>query len=638
MKKISAAAVIALFVTPIVSSAPARAKDVVIRGGGWGHGIGMSQYGAYGRAKKGQGAEKILEHYYRRTNVTGRNMPGVRVGLLQYQTSIGAGARGGKISFKVAGSRDSLASGGPSVSWRVEASSTGRMRLYRDGSRVRRSGRGVFGNPNHPLVLEYERHGSLAYIPDKGIAYKYGRLLFDTYASSSCSGGYCLRLVAVMSMQKYLYGLGEVPSSWPQAALRAQAIAGRTYAYDKIRKYGQHRVPCDCAVVDSVYDQAYIGDAKRTGSGEYWDDWKRAVNKTNEKVILYNGAPIQALYSSSSGGHTENNENVWGGSPLPYLRGVPDGPDAVSANPNHQWSFRMEWSTLSSRLNSYYGIGTLKRIELLRPFGVSGRVTVPKDGGGGARLVGSAKTVRTSGWSLRSALGLKDTLFRIGDLYRIGSNFVRKHRRLNGAPGSPTTNPYDVPKRSRQDLGRAQGFERGRMTWRRATDRAVWQWGKVLRKYNAMGREKSVLRMPTSDVWGPGRYFGGTYANGFIVWSKKGGSHAIAGEFGDAFDRTGRVRGKMGVPLGDRERRDTLPSRGKRQRFDLGTLYRNPHSDKVFALRGKVDRRYRRIGEASSKCGYPTSDTKKTANGSKATFQRGEIVYSKDSGITVSCG
>ena len=180
-------------------------------------------------------------------------------------------------------------------------------------------------------------------------------------------------------MQKYLYGLGEVPSSWPAAALKAQAIAGRTYALSKVERSGQHRYPCDCAVYDSTLDQAYIGDSKRSGSGAYWDDWKGAVDSTNDQIVKHQGDTIQALYSSSSGGHTENNENVWGGSPIPYLRGVTDKPDRAGGdNPNFKWKVTMSYASFSSKLSAAYGTGAVTDFDLIKPFGVSGRVT---DGG-----------------------------------------------------------------------------------------------------------------------------------------------------------------------------------------------------------------------------------------------------------------
>ncbi len=135
--------------------------------------------------------------------------------------------------------------------------------------------------------------------------------------------------------------------------------------------------------------------------------------------MLYNGAPAQTLYSASSGGHTENNENVWGSGraseAIPYLRGVPDRADrAGGRNPHYRWSVSMRWRRLSRRLDARYGTGRLTRFALVPPFGVSGRVTVVRaDGGGGVRIVGTRRSVRVSGWSVRSALGLKDTLFRV---------------------------------------------------------------------------------------------------------------------------------------------------------------------------------------------------------------------------------
>lgn len=622
-----------------VAPSPAEAAErVVIRGGGWGHGIGMSQYGAYGLAKQGKGAGGILRHYYRGVDVARRSMPSVRVGLLQYDSSIGMSSNGGRVKFKVAGAKSAIASGNASDSWTLQPSTTGRIRLFKNGKLVVRDGRRAFGSPSRPLLALYEDLGSSVTVTDKGIAYRYGRLEIGSYASSSCGAGYCLRLVLKTSMQKYLYGLGEVPSSWPQSVLQAQAIAGRTYAYRKIKTYGQHRSPCDCAVVDSVLDQAYIGDAKRTGSGSYWDDWKGAVDQTNKKVILHNGAPIEALYSSSSGGYTENNENVWGGSAVPYLRGVKDPADDVSVNPNHQWSLKMGRSEFSSKLNAAYGIGTLKRIELVRPFGVSGRVTVVKSSGGGVRIVGTNKTVRVSGWSMRSALGLKDTLFRISFFYSVWHQMQAKYKSLDRAPGRATSESYHVPKGMERGLGRAQEFERGRLTWRRKTDKTVWQWGQVLKKYDSKGREKSALGMPTSDIWGPGWFRGARYVNGLIVWSKGNGAFAVVGAWGRKYSSQGLIRGNLGVPLSDAERAETLPNGGRRQRFVKGRIYGPPNDTNVYALWGRISNRYRNMGEATSPCGYPTSDVKKVDGGQRAAFRHGTITYSRTDGFTIDCG
>lgn len=420
MRKLAAVLVGALIGALLLPGAPARAgKKVTIRGGGWGHGIGMSQYGAYGRAKNGKSAAQILEKYYTGATVDKASMPHrIRVGLLQGRSSVKASSSafadgGGRLVWKVAGEAGRIAKGGTNATWKVTAGPAGSMRLLKNGRRVTSGGRNSFGSPTTPLILKYEQFGTLVRIAEKNNDYAYGRMELATYQSKGCDL-FCLNLVVRLPMQKYLYGLGEVPSSWPGAVLRAQAIAGRTYALEKVTRLGQNRYPCSCAVYDSTIDQAYVGDAKRTGSGKYWDDWKAAVDDTDAQVVLHEGKPIQALYSSSSGGHTENNENVWGGSAIPYLRGVGDAPDAVAENPNHTWSITMSWKSFSSKLAARFDTGRVTRFRLVKPFGVSGRVTVVKSSdAGGVRIVGENKTVRAGGWDIRSALGLKDTLFRV---------------------------------------------------------------------------------------------------------------------------------------------------------------------------------------------------------------------------------
>ncbi|MBW3594201.1 MAG: SpoIID/LytB domain-containing protein [Actinobacteria bacterium] len=473
----------ALLALLTVGAAPAVAgTTVVITGGGWGHGIGMSQYGAYGRALRGHSSKRILEHYYSGSSVTEKQMTKIRVGLLQTRSVIRMSPRKFRadralITFHEQGVPGRITGGRPGTTFRIEPSGTGGMRIYKNGNLVKKDGRRVFGSPANPVIVRYTKHRSMVHVEEKNTSYAYGHLEVGSYQSSSCSAGFCLRLVAKLSMQKYLYGLGEVPSSWPDAALRSQAIAGRTYAYEKIRRLGQHRFPCDCAVYDSVIDQAYIGDSKRTGSGIYWDDWTGAVDATNREVILHNGGPIQALYSSSSGGHTENNENVWGGTPLPYLRGVPDGPDDVSANPNHRWKVEMSWARFEDEFQASYNIGELERFRIMDPLGVSGRVTVVKSADrGGVKIVGSRNTYRDSGWDIRSVLSLKDTLFKIRYKTTTNRNMRGAYDALDELPGTPVEPAYNRYDTSGRVVATVQHFENGQMVWNARTGDVTWRW------------------------------------------------------------------------------------------------------------------------------------------------------------------
>jgi len=624
----------------VVPGVARAAKTVTITGGGWGHGIGMSQYGAYGRAQNGRSAPEILKHYYRDVAVSEKRMRKVRVGLLQGKESISLtnssfNGGSGKVVWRLGGNR--LARGPAGTQWKVEGSAVGGFKLFKNGKQVRRDGTGVFGSPDAKLNLVFEKFGTSLDVTGKSYDYVHGRMQFGSYATKGCSQGFCLRLVVALPMQKYLFGLAEVPSSWPAAVLRSQAIAGRTYAYEKWTRSGSHRYPCDCTVYDSVIDQAYAGDGKRSGSGEYWDEWKAAVRDTNRVVVTHDGSPIQALYSSSSGGHTEHNEHVWGGTPLPYLRGVKDAPDATSSNPNHSWDPTvMSFAEFSKKVESKYpAIGSFQDIKVVNR-GVSGRVSALN--GGGLKIIGSASTVQTSGWDFRTKFGssiLLDTLFYIEIDYEVGDRFKEAYRALDGAPGEPKGSPYAVPRDTKTSLGRAQNFERGRMTWRKETDRVVWQRGKVLKKYDRIGREASRLGMPTSGVWGKrGRFRGASYVNGVIFYSKETGAHHIRGAFFEAFRSVGG-RKRMGLPMTDIR---STENNGNIQRFTNGTLYQPPGGKAVHALWGDIDTRYRKIGMGTSKCGFPTGSMATDGSGAAAPFQFGSITFSEKAGVRVHCG
>jgi SpoIID/LytB domain protein len=445
------AVLVAALVVVAASPVVAAPKMVKIRGRGWGHGIGMSQYGAYGFAQHGWGGERILRHYYTGAKVVERTIrPHVRVSMLQGRSSItirpqAKSKDGGLVVLKVKGSSDKIAGARPGQTLRLVASSTGGARIYKNGNRVRRDGKSVFGSTKKPVVARYAQFGTQVFTDGKSYAVGYGRMEFVSYSSSGCSVGKCLSQVAVLGMQKYLYGLGEVPASWPQQSLRAQAMAGRTFAYSKLLANTNRGVPCFCAVYDSVADQVFIGEAKRTGSGTFWRKWKKAVDSTNKQVILDSGDPIVALYSSSSGGHTESNRIVWGSAQESYLRGVEDPYDrAGGANPNYRWSVQMTWASLRTKLtNSFGSFGKLKKLVIVHK-GVSGRVAFD-----GLKIVGSERTLRVGGWATRSALGLKDTWFR----FRVIAATTTRTAASSGPapdetveePGDPQPTPSESP-------------------------------------------------------------------------------------------------------------------------------------------------------------------------------------------------
>ncbi|HEX8099162.1 MAG TPA: SpoIID/LytB domain-containing protein, partial [Actinomycetota bacterium] len=358
--------------TAVVALQPAAARaDVTFRfyGSGYGHTVGMSQYGAYGMARAGHTATQILKHFYRGTSVGRISSPPslVRVGLVQGATSISLKAPNGSVSVRLRSHTGTVLARIPSGStWSVVARSGAFWIRRSNGSYV--GGKG-YGGSSTPLVATFGSGG--VYLPGTGHTYAHGWIEFNVYrACSSCSSR--LRAINTLGIQSYLYGLAEVPSLWPGAALRAQAIAGRTYAYYKIRASGQHRPTCNCAVYAGVSDQSYVGvDKVRSTGGSRWAD---AVDSTSGLAVVKDGLAIFAPYSSASGGHTENVENVWGGTAVSYLRGVCD-PWDYAVDPNRTWTVSMSGASIGNALRSATGknIGEARSFQSVQR-GVSGAI------------------------------------------------------------------------------------------------------------------------------------------------------------------------------------------------------------------------------------------------------------------------
>jgi stage II sporulation protein D len=213
-----------------------------------------------------------------------------------------------------------------------------------------------------------------------------------------------LTVVNTLPLEEYLYGIitGEISPAWPQEAVKAQAVAARTYALYSLGKHKDDGFDV-CATTDcQVYGGKTAEDPRAT----------RAVDDTRGLVATYEGKPIAAYFHGSGGGYTENSENVWGRR-LSYLRGVADH-DANS--PHYRWEKPLTRKDIEEALASAgIKIGTLQGIELsplTKPpvaapdRGISGRITE-------LRLIGSAASIMVSGAKLRTILGLNSTLFDI---------------------------------------------------------------------------------------------------------------------------------------------------------------------------------------------------------------------------------
>lgn len=194
-----------------------------------------------------------------------------------------------------------------------------------------------------------------------------------------------LQVVNLLGLEHYLASVvgSEMPASWPAEALRAQAVAARTYALAQLKP----DAPFDLRA--TVASQAYLGTEAET------DSTRSAVASTRSLVLSHGGALIDAVFHSSSGGSTENSGELWNRQ-LPYLVSVADQ-DTLS--PWRQWSVRFEPEQLRK---AFRETGGASRIDVLAASS-TGRVRL-------ARVVGPGGSLELSGSELRQRLGLRSTL------------------------------------------------------------------------------------------------------------------------------------------------------------------------------------------------------------------------------------
>ena len=404
----------------LVAAAPAaRADDpapppadFTVAGAGFGHGVGMSQWGAYGMAQAGFDAAAIVTHYYANTAVTPMtdNME-TRVNLLFQASSAKVRSEalesgGGAIEVTLA-SGQTLAGPGDEFSF---SPSDGQIAVTRMSGgvagdlgisptvTVRWAGTRNPGAAAGGATL-LDVAGPSTSLDSPGHRYRYGSLEILPVSTGNGTRLNVVNLVRVHD--EYLFGISEVSSSWPAAALQAQVLAARSYALSKVKR--GVRNACSCHVDDGggpYYDQTFTGWTKvSSAKGENWADAVRATlaSDTTGLAITYNGEPISAFYCASSGGNTRSSQEVWGGT-LPYAVSVPDPYSQNDANPYRAWNVTVS----QGRMASLFGLGEVTKVEIAERSESGALKAVTATGADGS-------TVTKSGSSFSSALGLRST-------------------------------------------------------------------------------------------------------------------------------------------------------------------------------------------------------------------------------------
>ncbi|MEY3635627.1 MAG: hypothetical protein RL147_56 [Actinomycetota bacterium] len=386
-------------ISPLHSSAIDVPATFQFSGAGYGHGVGMSQMGARSKALAGENAASILNYYYKdvaleavddtkilRVNIghqltSARMLTRTQGATMQIFSGDIGDAQGiqplatipamSTLNFSILGTTVI-----PSITTGKNVSSISGNRIFT----VRWSGTRYLAGVDAVMTLSHANRKS---------NYRYGQV--QVRAIKAGSLGFRLAITnSVRLADEYLWGVSEMPSFWPIAALEAQAIASRSYA---LSKAGVVRTACDCDLYGEITDQKFLGYAKEIEK-KWGVVWKAAVTNTAGMVLTQAGKPITAWFGSSSGGITETALNAWG-SERTFTHSVEDVASLdPTLNPNF---FKWERSITQSVVATAYLLPDVVNLEILtrNPSGTVGMIRATSSNGKQVSIRGEAFRSRT---------------------------------------------------------------------------------------------------------------------------------------------------------------------------------------------------------------------------------------------------
>ncbi len=359
-----------LVVLAVGSAGPAHGRrsavtgaTFLVAGHGWGHGVGMAQYGAYGYAQHGFTYDKIVAHYFPGTQLGRAPVSRVRVLLATGAAKMKIGSASDFTIRDAGGETHDVAAGTYTLTPALK------LRLLGETKTTALTGPLTVQPGTSPLALQRRYRGSI---------------------QVDVIGGK-LRAINVVGLEQYLYGVvpSEMPSAWHPEALKAQAVVARSYAL-AVRKTGAFDLYPD------TRSQVYLGvDHEKPSTNA-------AVDATAGKVVLFDGKVAKTYFYSSSGGRTAASQDIWG-TPVPYLVSVPDPYDTIS--PYHNWG---PVAFTGAKLGKALHVpGRL--VDVQPELNSSGRVS-------SVTAVGTTGSVVVQADGLRRSLGLRSTWFNVGVL------------------------------------------------------------------------------------------------------------------------------------------------------------------------------------------------------------------------------
>ena len=363
-----------------------RSSAITIVGAGWGHGKGMSQYGAYGAATKGLKYDEIIDFYYPGTKLD--ELPSgniVRVWITaDTDNALHFRAVSGQKIVDSTGKSLTLPYSSKYTKWRISRSGKNRVLYYRNtsGKYVKYTTKLM---PTRVWYVQNPKTGTVKLAMPNGDTRTYrGKLSLRLSGSTA-------KTINLVSMESYLRGVvpAEMPASWSAEAVKAQSVAARTYAA-KLRSTVSSSAIYD--LCDTSACQVYKGVAAEYSSSD------KAIAATADKVVEYKGKLALTMFSSSNGGWSAS-----AGPDYPYLTAKKDPYDGVKRD--QTWSVTLSSSKIQK---AYSSVGTLKSVQISDRDGdgtYGGRVEKVK-------ITGSKGSVTVTGGAFKSKFGLKERLFK----------------------------------------------------------------------------------------------------------------------------------------------------------------------------------------------------------------------------------
>ena len=404
--------------TPAANAVP---NEWIIIGSGWGHGVGLSQYGALGQALDGRSWQDILNHYYPGTSLSDSPVDKqIIVGLSQDKTAVFVRldklTDDAQLEMSIDGNPVATIGGGTII--RIESNGNSIVTSGGDDGRAESRGTGKkisfrisagSGLINTNSGSPETNAGSALSSP--GHRYKYGTLNV-VYGGDNDGRADLYTSISMRLADEYVLGIGEMSSSWPKAALVAQVVASRSYGLGKANS--GIRGNCGCHIYNNATDQVYVGYSKES------DAWKDAVNSAlngagQPAVLTFGGKAITAYFASSTGGRTMSTLDAWGGN-VAWSQSVDDNWSLNARNPNSRWGVRMSQSAMAAAL----GLSNVQSIDVVERYSSGAAKTlVAKDSNGGS--------VTLSGRTFQARMKLKST-------YVVGAVDIALADTLGGIP------------------------------------------------------------------------------------------------------------------------------------------------------------------------------------------------------------